>query len=178
MRALLILTISAGFCFGCAGAQTPEAEDKSPVNLHAETTPKPHDGPRPYESERNAMADVSAAIETAGIDGTKALIVMGANWCHDSRGLAGRFERPEFQTLISNSYELVYVSAGTNPGQNNQNREISERFGVDKIEGTPAVFIVDGDGNVLNSESTGYWRRADTIPVDMSYAYFEHYAQK
>ena len=63
------------------------------------------------------MADVDAALARAGVRGTKALIVIGADWCHDSRGMAARLDKPEFQTLIADNYELVYVSAGTNPGQ-------------------------------------------------------------
>jgi len=180
MRFFTLLLISVCFTVGCANAQEPSSSDPKKVEIKVRTDKShdKHDDPRPFDIERNAMDDVDAAIETAKATGSKALIVMGANWCHDSRGLAGRFERPEFQTLIENSYELVYVSAGTNPGQNDQNREVSERFGVDKIEGTPTVFIVTGEGEVLNSESAGYWRNAHSIPTDMSFAYFDYYANR
>jgi thioredoxin-related protein len=167
-----ILSVSAA----CAQEHAPAETVTSPKEVHATTR---HDeNPKPFDITRDAMADVDAALTRAEARGTKALIVMGANWCHDSRGLAGRLERPEFQTLVANQYELVYVSAGDKKGQNNQNRNISERFGVEKIKGTPTVFIVDPDGEVLNTESTGYWKRADSIPVDMSYAYLEFYAKK
>ena len=185
MRAVLLLIFPLFFVFGCANAQDAHFE---PDEGFVEETVKPklevkqrhddHDQPRPYDGERDAMADVDTTLQTAKINGKKALIVMGANWCHDSRGLAERFEREEFQSLLADNYELVYVSAGTKPRQNDQNREVSARFGVEKIEGTPTVFIVDADENVLNAESTGYWRKADSIPVDMSFAYFEHYANK
>ena len=180
MRVFTLTLISVGLSFGCANAQEPAGNEhkKVEIKVRADKGHDQHDGPRPYDGERDATADVNAAIDQAKLTGKKALIVMGANWCHDSRGLAGRFERPEFQSLIRDEYELVYVSAGTNPGQNNQNREISQRFGVEKIEGTPTIFIVTGEGEVLNAESTGYWRRADSIPTDMSFAYFDYYANR
>lgn len=177
MRAFLF---SLCICFlGTALACAEEVREQSVVTeKNVEITVRSHDEPRPYDGERDAMADVDAAIAAAEQNGTKALVVMGANWCHDSRALAARFEQDQFQTLIAEHYELVYVSAGTEPGENDQNREISKRFGVEEIEGTPTIFIVNIDEEVLNTESTGYWRRAESIPVDMSYAYFLHYAEQ
>ncbi len=131
-----------------------------------------------YDADRDSMADVDTAIAKAKARGTKAMIVMGANWCHDSRGFASRMAKPTFQTLIQDNYELVYVSAGTEPRQKDQNTDVSKRFGVDQIEGTPTVFIVNGEGEVLNADSAGFWRRAASIPTDMSYAYLNMYAKK
>ena len=178
MRFLLPILLVFFVSVSCAGAQESNTTEAKSVDNHVQATKRHDDNPRPYDGERDAMSDVDAALTAARENGKKALVIMGANWCHDSRGLAGRFERPEFQTLIGNAYELVYVSAGTKPGQNDQNREISQRFGVEKIKGTPTIFIIGADGQVLNAESTGYWRRADSIPVDMSFAYFDYYAKK
>ncbi|PHR56983.1 MAG: protein-disulfide isomerase [Robiginitomaculum sp.] len=133
---------------------------------------------RPYDSKIDAMKAVDEALARATLNNTKALIVMGANWCHDSRALATRFDTAEFKTLISQKYELVYVSAGTNPGQNNENKAVSKRFGVESIEGTPTVFIATPNGDVLNADSAVYWRNAHEIPSDMTLAYLEHYALK
>lgn len=178
MRSLTLISLACILSVSpaCAQEHTPVETLASPKKIHA--TIRHDENPRPFDITRDAMADVDAALAIAESRGTKALIVMGANWCHDSRGLAGRLDRPEFQTLVANHYELVYVSAGDKKGQNDQNRDISKRFGVKKIKGTPTVFIAEPDGNVLNPESTGYWRHADSIPVDMSYAYLEYYAKK
>ncbi len=174
MRKFIIILMGASLMSGCAHAQDSHTAKPKAKSSYA----KMHDEYRVYNADTNSMADVDAALARAKTRGTKALIVMGANWCHDSRGLAARLDKPEFQTLITDNYELVYVSAGTNPGQKNQNSEVSKRFGVDAIEGTPTVFIANPDGSVLNTDSAGYWRRADSIPSDMSYAYFKHYAGK
>ena len=175
MRRLLTVIMACGLMYGCAHAEEVKSQVKAqarPSHAHLNAEYKV------YNPDASAMADVDSALTKAKVRGTKALIVMGANWCHDSRGLAARMDKPEFKTLISNNFELVYVSAGVNPGQKNENRDVSQRFGVDQIEGTPTVFIVDADGTVLNADSAGYWRRADSIPTDMSFAYFDMYAKK
>ena len=174
MRKFIIILMGASLMSGCAHAQEADTTKSTITSSYA----KMHDQYRLYNADTDSMAAVDAALAKAKVRGTKALIVMGANWCHDSRGLAARLDKPEFQTLIADNYELVYVSAGTNPGQKNQNKEVSKRFGVDAIGGTPTVFIANPDGSVLNADSAGYWRRADSIPADMSYAYFKHYAGK
>ncbi len=170
MRKYIFVLMAPLLLSNCAHAGEPPQQIMTAEKPHAEFTV--------YDAQVDAVAQVDAALVRAGANGTKALIVMGANWCHDSRGLAARFSRPEFQTLISQNYELVYVNAGTDPGQKDQNQTISKRFGVDAIQGTPTVFIAKPDGTVLNGESTGYWRHADAIPTDMSFAYFDMYAKK
>lgn len=175
MRKIIIALMGASLMSGCAHAQD---NPHKTAPKHTSSFAKMHSEYRVYNADIDAMAAVDAALLRAGERGTKALIVMGANWCHDSRGLAARLDSPEFQSLIKDNYELVYVSAGTNPGQKNQNQDVSKRFGVDAIEGTPTVFVTNMDGFVLNADSAGYWRRADSIPTDMSYAYFDMYAKK
>ena len=150
-----------------------QSETSAPI-MKART----HYEARPFKDDANAANDVDAALARAAISGKAALIVMGANWCHDSRGLAGRFETAKFQSLIDAHYELVYVTAGIAPGQKNMNQDVSSRFGVKALEGTPTVFITDASGTVLNGESAGYWRRADSMPDDLIYAYFTHYASR
>lgn len=174
MRKILIAAVVTILMSGCV--QTHAQEGHTNKTTDAKPHVKVHAEYKPYNEDANSMVDIDKALARARVRGTKVMVVMGANWCHDSRGLAARFAEPEFQSLIADNYELVYVSVGTKPGQKDQNREVSKRFGVDAIVGTPTVFIAAPDGIVLNPDSAGYWRRADSIPADMSYAYFDMYA--
>ncbi|MCF6275356.1 MAG: thioredoxin family protein [Robiginitomaculum sp.] len=174
MRNIFIAVAATLLLSGCAHAQDNHSTKQMAAKPHAQV----HAEYKPYNADAHSMVDIDKAFARAKMRGTKVMVVMGANWCHDSRGLAARFDRPEFQTLIAQNYELVYVSTGAAPGQKDQNRDVSNRFGVDAIVGTPTVFIAEPDGTVLNADSAGYWRRADGIPVDMSYAYFHMYAKK
>lgn len=170
MYRIVFVFLAMILAFGCAYAEDAPKKIDAVERVDEEL--------RPFDEYREAMADVEAALVQAQNRGTRVLVVMGANWCHDSRALATRLATQEFKTLISENFELVYVSVGSKPGQKDQNRDVSQRFGIEKIEGTPTVFIASPDGSVLNTDSAGYWRHADAIPNDMTYAYFDHYVKK
>ena len=159
---MLLLAISFSACATVA-ASAPETGGAH----HAS-----HDEPRPYDKTADARADVNRTLNAARSNGKMALVVMGANWCHDSRGLAAQFEKERMQTLIKDHYELVYVDVG----QKNRNIDIAQDFGVDSIVGTPTVFIVSSDGAVLNLDTAPSWRNAASRSSDDIYYYFRDYA--
>jgi len=128
-----------------------------------------HDEPRPYDPDRDAMSDVDLILERAQASGRKPLLVLGANWCHDSRGLAAKFEKPRFQSLIAENFELLYVDVG----ERDRNLDVAVRFGVNALMGTPNVLVLDTDGTLLNRATVSKWRRAASISDDETYTYFE-----
>ena len=133
-----------------------------------------HDNdPRPYDENSNAMLDVDAALMAAAANDKKVLVVLGANWCHDSRGLAAKFQKPEAASLIEEAYELVYVDVG----QRDRNLNIGARFGVPTLYGTPTVLILSSDGILLNTDSVHDWRTAYSKPYDETLAYFQSFAE-
>ncbi len=132
-----------------------------------------HDEPRPYDKTRDAMADANSALAMAMISGKKPLLVLGANWCHDSRGLAARFEKPEFQSLIQDNYELRYIDVG----KRDRNLDVAKRFGIHQIIGTPTVLVLSPEGKLLNRDSAHMWKRAASIAEDETYDYFKTFAE-
>ncbi|MEM9705745.1 MAG: serine hydrolase [Pseudomonadota bacterium] len=129
--------------------------------------------PRPYDPTRNAMDDVNAALERAGASGKRVIVVLGANWCHDSRGLAHKFLASDFQTLFEESYEVVYVDVG----RRDRNLDIGARFGVMSLVGTPTVLVMTANGEVLNADTVHTWRTAYSKPFDETLAYFREFAE-
>lgn len=156
---LVILTIALA---GCATPKAVSGEKKAEI-VHADSTP--------YNPEANAHSDVETALATSKAEGTMTIIAMGANWCHDSRGFAWQFEKDRFQTLLKNNYRLVYVDVG----KKNRNIDIAQKFGVDNIVGTPTVFIIGPDGDVLNLETAPTWRNAASRSEDEIFDYFESF---
>lgn len=144
------------------------AQPQEAADLFQTSMPKAHDEPRPYNAENDAKADVAAALETAKAEGKMTIVAMGANWCHDSRGLAAQFEKERFAPLFKDHYELVYVDVG----EKDRNIDIAQNFGVDAIYGTPTVFVVDTDGTVLNLDTAPTWRNADSRSEDEIWEYF------
>jgi aspartate aminotransferase-like enzyme len=58
-----------------------------------------HPEAKSYAVTPDAMGDVDAALARAAANGKRVLVVMGGNWCHESRALAGVIE--EQHTSVS-----------------------------------------------------------------------------
>ncbi len=168
----LLLTSLLGGCSAYAGANQQATVQFKPTGaegFHVEG----HNEPMPYDREANAANDINQALAAAKVENKKAILVFGANWCHDSRALAAHFEKPKFQTLIQNNYKLTYIDVG----QKNRNIDLAQKFGVESIIGSPTVFITNSDGKVLNAKTAPSWRNAASREEDAVWDYFLSYAK-
>ena len=155
MRSIWIFAASLALA-GCA--MTPPA---TPVAAHPEA--------RSFDAARDAAADVDAALVRAGESGKHVLLVMGANWCHDSRALAGWLETPRFAELVGREYELVFVNVGMPQTGDGHNLDIARRFGVEELPGTPNLFVIRPNGTLVNADSVTSWRNAASRSEDAIY---------
>lgn len=129
----------------------------------------------PFLPTANVMADVDKTLATAKAEGKLALIVMGATWCHDSRGLVKKFRDENISPIIEADYETLYVDVG----HLDQARAVNQRFGMPSIYATPTVMIVDpATGELKNSKTMHLWRNADSISHDVTKEYFADEAVK
>ena len=174
------------FIVGCASAaddqQAPdskvaEAQSESIISPAPSVADLDHaedDGePRPFDEASDAYSDVDAALSAANTAGKNAIIIMGANWCHDSCALAAHFLTPRFETMLSENFEYVYVDTGIK----NRNLDIAAEFGIDKLEGTPTIVFVDPRNEmVLNLDTAKTWRNAADRNVDDIYEEFLSFA--
>jgi hypothetical protein len=143
-----------------------------PAPLAAEEA-KP-DG-RVYDEARDAAADVDAALSRAAVSGKAVIVVMGANWCHDSTALAKWFAAPRFAAMMQPRFELVYVDAGTPQSGEGRNQDIIKRFGGKKQKNTPYVMIVSGAGKLHNRDDARSWRNAESRSEEAIYQYFAEF---
>ncbi|WP_020400875.1 thioredoxin family protein [Kordiimonas gwangyangensis] len=127
----------------------------------------------PFEPSENAMADVDTTLTKARASGKLAMIVLGANWCHDSQGFVAHLNSAEMQDVIARKYEVLLVDVGYLEHGN----DIVQRFGQPVVYGTPTVFVVDPNGEaVVNRKSMHQWRAAASISLKDTVDYFEHQA--
>ncbi|MFU7527525.1 thioredoxin family protein [Qipengyuania sp. ASV99] len=131
-----------------------------------------HDFPEasPYTVSEDAMADVDAALARAATSDKRVLVVMGANWCHDSRALAGWLSTPRFAALVEARYELVFVNVGMPQTGDGHNLAVAQRFGVADLPGTPAVLVLTAQGELLNADTATTWRNAASRSEDAIFA--------
>lgn len=139
-----------------AAADTAEAADAHPEA-------------KPYDAELDATAAVDAALVRAAERGTLVMVVLGANWCHDSRALAGWLQTERFSALVSEHYEVVYLDAGHPQSGEGRNLDIAARFGVEDITGTPTLLILASEGRLLNPDTAKSWRNAASRNEDEIY---------
>ncbi|QIQ87899.1 thioredoxin family protein [Erythrobacter sp.] len=115
---------------------------------------------RSYAVSDNAMGDVHAALASAAMSGKRVLLVMGANWCHDSRALAGWLESPRIAELVEREYELVFVNIGMPQTGDGHNLAIARSFGLEELPGTPNLLVLTADGTLVNPDTATTWRNA------------------
>ena len=129
-----------------------------------------HPEARSYDAVIDAKAAVDTALARAAARDTRVLLVLGANWCHDSRALAGWLATPRFAALIAEEYELVYVNVGMPQTGDGHNLDVTRRIGLEAITGTPALLVVRPDGTAVNLETAASWRNAASRTEEAIYA--------
>jgi len=129
-----------------------------------------HPEARPFDPDPTLLAQdvVDEALANAATSGKHAIVVMGANWCHDSRALAGWFETPRFQKLLNDHFEVRFIDVG----KKDRNIDVAQRFGIIDIVGTPTIIVTDSNGDVLNLETAPTWRNAASRTEDKIFEYF------
>jgi hypothetical protein len=126
-----------------------------------------------YFADRNAQSDVDSALVDAKVSGKTVIVILGANWCHDSVGLAGWLDTPRFMTMMRDRFAIVYVDVGTPQTGKGRNLDIAKRFGIKKVRNTPLVMLVSPDGKLLNSKKdAASWRNAASRSEGEIFGYF------
>lgn len=96
--------------------------------------------PYPYDEAANVTAQTDKAFAKAKADKKLLLIKMGGNWCGDCRILQATMDLPEVKAFLNRHYEMISIDVG----RMDKNLQIPARYGVkDKLEGVPAILIVD-----------------------------------
>ncbi|WOJ94841.1 thioredoxin family protein [Congregibacter variabilis] len=129
--------------------------------------------PSAYVDSPDPMLDVQRALDRAKSSGKLLLLVMGAQWCHDSTGLVEKFAAPEVASVLANHYETVFVDVGYFKDL----RQITRRFDQPHYFATPTVMIVNANTErLINAKDMHIWGSADSVPTQQYLDYFSVYA--
>ena len=147
-------------------------------NAFAETLAE-HPEAAPYEE------GISDALYAQELDrtiaqlkpGRRVLAVFGANWCHDSRALAGWLTSEDFEPLLNAHFEVVFIDVGSPQTGEGRNLDLAAHYGVSDIDGTPNLLVIDNNGALVNTpESARGWRNAASRSEESIYAILQSYA--
>lgn len=158
---LALTVLSSVALTGCSKIVPDGAETVFFGSDHPEATP--------YNPELDAASAVDAALARAAENDRRVLLVMGANWCHDSRALAGWLETERFERLVADQFELVFVNVGMPQEGDGFNLDIARRFGIEELPGTPNLLVLTPEGSLVNDDSATSWRDAASRDEDAIY---------
>ncbi len=129
-----------------------------------------------YPVDADAAKVFEQALAKANADNAKAVVVFGADWCHDSRALGELLTSDAFKSEFGGRYEVTFIDVGRPQTGEGRNLELVKRLGVKDLKSTPAMFILRGDGKVLNGKKDAVsWRNAQSRGTDKILAWFRDF---
>jgi thiol-disulfide isomerase/thioredoxin len=129
-----------------------------------------------FDPTADAQSQLEFKLHAAQVMNRKLLVILGANWCHDSAAFANLIDTPRFVGMMTQNYEVLFVDVGTPQIGKGRNLDIAKRFGINKIKGTPTLLILSPDGKLLNSKKdAASWRNAASRSEDAIYRYFAEF---
>ena len=159
MRLTLIILL-AMFALVACSQSAPSVTAKAPAK---NTSGKKYDAETAFQPSNAVMTEIDDLLVRAEASDKLALIVMGANWCHDSRGFVKTLNNKRLQEVLDDRYEVLLVDVG----YLQRGRKVIERFGIPIIYGTPTVLVVDPRSELLiNRDDMHRWRDAARIDVN------------
>ena len=106
-----------------------------------------------YNPNANAIAELNAAVKQANSEGKHVMIQLGGNWCKWCRMFyKWSHENKTIDSLLAADYVVLH----SNYSKENRNPELMKRLDFPQRFGFPVFVIVDGKGNRLHTQNTGY----------------------
>jgi thiol:disulfide interchange protein len=103
----------------------------------------------PFDPARDAAADVAAAVAQAGAQGKRVIVDVGGEWCAWCH-IMDRFFEQDAEAAQLRDRGFVWVKVNFSP--QNRNEALLSRW--PRVAGYPHLFVLDGDGKLLHSQST------------------------
>jgi hypothetical protein len=127
------------------------------------------DTPLAFLPEQHVLPQLPAIQQQAAAKQKLLLLVLGADWCHDSEALLAQFSQPEFSRALHQRYQLVFVDVGyLQFGQ-----ATAQRYQLPLYYATPTVMIIDPVNNqLLNKNDVMHWSNAASFDKAAYQQYF------
>jgi len=159
---ILVKAFSLFHCFIFAAASMAAGEDTKILPNYV------------FIPTERPILQAETALSKALAENKYALIVLGAQWCHDSVGLAENFSTDEMQSILTARYITQFIDVAYLEDR----RDITNLVGYPNYFATPTVLIVDPASNtVINMDSLKEWQSADSVDKQTYIEQFSRFNQ-
>ena len=161
------MRLRLALALGCAALTAPALGEDSaaPVLVASET--------RYFPKDDLADFTLETAVAEARESGRYAVVVFGADWCHDSRALARVLSSDGFASRFGSRFTVTFIDVGKPQTGQGRNLELLRDLGVANLRSTPAMFVLSGIGKPLNSRKDALgWRNAEKRGEGKTLAWF------
>lgn len=124
-----------------------------------------------FTKNSNVQSQIDQATALAAKNNKKLMLVLGAQWCKDSRYLAAHFSSSEMQQVLSEQYETVFIDVGFFEDYH----AIVKSYDYPSYFGTPTVMIIEPEKQALmNRTSIMKWLDAARVTQQEYINYFSN----
>jgi thioredoxin-related protein len=133
---------------------------------------KAGDTARLYNPAANATEEIVKAVKQAKKENKFVLIQAGGNWC----SWCLRFnkfitEDAQLDSIVKVSFVVYHL----NYSKENLNKEVFAKYGYPQRFGFPVFIILDGEGNRLNTQNSGYLEEGKGYNKDKVFEFFKNW---
>ncbi|MDC8830758.1 hypothetical protein [Alteromonas gilva] len=127
-----------------------------------------------YQRHDNEQAVLNEALGNARQASTLVAVVLGAQWCHDSRALADFMQSPALATPLA-EFEMVTIDVGFLENK----KSLIAQLDYPAYFATPTLLLVDpATQQVVNRASLIRWQNAHNESADALASYLQHALQQ
>ena len=112
--------------------------------------------PTGYDANRNATADIRAALSLAKSSHKEVLLDFGADWCPDCVALDKMFHASQVTAILNSDYVVVPIDVG----EWNLNISVAEQYVNLNTSGIPALVVISDSGQVREATNDGSFSNA------------------
>lgn len=118
--------------------------------------------PNLYPKGVNAREEIKDAVERAGREHKRVILVFGANWCYDCHVLDFALHKSDASPVAEKNFIVVHVDIG----EGKLNSDLVSEYKIPLDKGVPALAILSSDGKLLYSQQNGEFEAARSMDPD------------
>ena len=126
-------------------------------------------GEKPYDEHADARTVIAKTAAEAKAAKLPVIIIFGANWCPDCRGLSDTIEHGKNALQIANEFKIVKV----NVGNFDTNLDVAKTYGNPIAGGIPGAAILSFDGKLIYVTKPGELATARSQSDEGIYNFFK-----